>query len=357
MLKYVFAGDWVLEQMVGVQRYTFQILLALDTIMEQGNWNGKVELMIPENAKWDISFKQIQVVKKGRIKSKLEKHIWQQIQFPLYVRLNRAVGIDLSADLPMWGCDVLAVHDCIREAFPENFVDHKFYLKLYLFKVKSIIRAKNKQIVTLTNDSKREIQKYYKVPDNRISIVTCGWEHMENTDVDDTIFGKLNLKNDEEYFFSLGSKYKHKNFKWVIAAARKNPSYKFVITGTGAFSNNESQLQQNTPENVIFTGYISNEEIKSLMAHCKALIQPSLYEGFGLPPLEALSVGAPIIVSNTSCLPEIYKQAAHYIDPYADGCDLENLLREKVGNSADILKEYSWEHAAKQLIEVMNKFR
>jgi glycosyltransferase involved in cell wall biosynthesis len=180
---------------------------------------------------------------------------------------------------------------------------------------------------------------------------------MENTDVDDTIFGKLNLKNDEEYFFSLGSKYKHKNFKWVIAAARKNPSYKFVITGTGAFSNNESQLQQNTPENVIFTGYISNEEIKSLMAHCKALIQPSLYEGFGLPPLEALSVGAPIIVSNTSCLPEIYKQAAHYIDPYADGCDLENLLREKVGNSADILKEYSWEHAAKQLIEVMNKFR
>ncbi len=355
MKKCVFAGHWVLEKMVGVQRYAYQILLVLDRWIQEGKIDFEVELLVPGNGTWSPNFSRIRVVKKGYIRNKKEKHLWQQVIFPIYVKTTRGIGIDLTAALPVFGCSIYAIHDCIQEAFPENFTDHSLFRQMVIAKRKIITRNKKCRIVTLTHDSKREVQKYYHVPDNRIDIVTCGWEHMKTTVEDDSILNKLELNDGCEFFFSLGSKYKHKNFQWVLSAAKNNPKYKFVITGTSVFSNNENELKMVVPENVIFTGYITNEEIKSLMIHCKALIQPSLYEGFGLPPLEAMSVGAKVIVSNASCLPEIYKNAAYYIDPHNSDCDLDSLMNEKIESAKPILEEYSWEKAAHQLIGVINK--
>lgn len=355
MKKCVFAGDWILEQAVGIQRYTLQILLELDKMLLNGTIDLEIELLIPQNKNWKNPFKKITVVERGRINSKTEKYLWQQLTFPLYVTKNRAIGVDLAGAIPIWGCKICALHDCIREIYPENFDKHSFYLKLYYFKAKRVAKSKKVQIVTLTHDSQSELQKYYHIPDDRVSIVTCGWEHMALTKEDNTILQKLGGLNDYQYFFSLGSKYKHKNFQWVINAAKINSKYKFVITGTGVFSDNEKELKRQIPDNVIFTGYISNEEIKSLMMHCKALIQPSLYEGFGLPPLEALSVGAQVIVSNKSCLPEIYKGAAHYINPYDYNIDLDELMSEPVDTPEVILDEYTWARAASQLLDILKR--
>ena len=355
MKKCVFAGDWVLEKMVVVQRYAYQILLVLDRWIQEGKIDFEVELLVPGNVTWSPDFNRIRVVKKGYIRNKKEKHLWQQVIFPIYVKTSRGIGIDLTAALPVFGCSIYAIHDCIQEAFPENFTDHSLFRQMVIAKRKIITRNEKCRIVTLTHDSKRELQKYYRVPDNRIDIVSCGWEHMNTTTEDDSILNRLELNDGCEFFFSLGSKYKHKNFRWILEAARYNPKYKFVITGTGAFSNNENELKIVVPENVIFTGYITNEEIKSLMIHCKALIQPSIYDGFGLPPLEALSVGASIVVSNKSCLPEIYKGVAHYIDPYNYNVDLDKLMDESVDNPKIILDEYTWERAAAQLLNVLYK--
>lgn len=355
MKKCIFTGDWVLEQMVGVQRYAYQILLVLDRWIQEGKINLEVELVIPGNASWTPEFSRIRVIKKGCIRNKKEKHLWQQVIFPIYVRTARGIGIDLTAALPIWGCDIYAIHDCIQEAFPENFADHKLFLQMIIVKRKIITRNRKCRIVTLTHDSMKEVQKYYHVPDDRIDIVSCGWEHMKNTDEDESILKKLGLNDGCEFFFSLGSKYKHKNFQWVLEIAKYNPKHKFVVTGTGVFSNNEDELKATIPINVIFTGYITNEEIKSLMMHCKALIQPSIYEGFGLPPLEALSVGTSIIVSDQSCLPEIYKDVAHYIDPYNYNINLDELMDEPVNNPKIVLDEYTWERAASQLLNVLYK--
>lgn len=358
MKKCVFAGDWVLEQAVGIQRYTLQILLELDKMLADGRIDFEIELLVPKSSGWKNPFKKVTVVERGKIDSKAGKYIWQQLIFPLYVTKNKAIGVDLAGAIPIWGCQICALHDCIREVFPENFDRHSFYLKMYYFKAKHIAKSCKVQIVTLTHDSQNELQKYYHIPNNRIHIVTCGWEHMISTQEDDSILEKLGLSSDSQYFFSLGSKYKHKNFQWVINTAMKNPQYKFIITGTGIFSDNEKELKKQIPDNVIFTGYISNEEIKALMIYCKALIQPSIYEGFGLPPLEALAVGSEIIVSNRSSLPEIYRDTAYYIDPYSDGVNLDDLLKkQKVKNSDIVLSEYTWKKAAQQIIQVIQKVR
>ena len=346
MRKCVFLGDWVGEKAVGVQRYALQILLELDRRMRDGSLKMDAEMLVPENLQWDAPFERICVKRIGSERNKLEKYVWQHWTFPHYVRKTRGIGVDLTNALPVWGCDICAIHDCIADAFPENFVDHRLFCRLQLIKERRAMRIAGRKIVTLTNDSRKEIEKYYRDLDHRLSIVTCGWEHMNEIEVNESIFAKYPQIVPDKYFFSLGSRYKHKNFQWIVKCAKKNSAYLFVITGTDAFSSVDKDVQENKPQNVIFTGYITDGEIKALMQHCRALIQPSFYEGFGLPPLEALSQGADIVVSNASCLPEIYGTSAYYIDPHSDGCDLDELMDGSVHGADEVLRKYSWKRAA-----------
>ncbi len=94
----------------------------------------------------------------------------------------------------------------------------------------------------------------------------------------------------------------------------------------------------------------------ALYSDCKAFIFPSLYEGFGLPPLEAMAAGARVIVSNASCLPEIYGHSVCYIDPYNTDVELSELLALQKNNvqfKEDILNRYSWEKSAERLHKIM----
>jgi glycosyltransferase involved in cell wall biosynthesis len=90
------------------------------------------------------------------------------------------------------------------------------------------------------------------------------------------------------------------------------------------------------------------------MEKCRAFLMPSYYEGFGIPPLEALSCGAEIIISNAASLPEIYGNTAHYIDPFNTNIDLEELLKEPVEDPGEILKKYTYDTAAKQVYDIIN---
>ena len=89
------------------------------------------------------------------------------------------------------------------------------------------------------------------------------------------------------------------------------------------------------------------------MEKCKAFILPSYYEGFGLTPLEALSCGAKVIVARAASLPEIYGNAAHYIDPFNTDVDLDALLEEPVESPDAILEKYSYDTAARQVYELI----
>ena len=97
------------------------------------------------------------------------------------------------------------------------------------------------------------------------------------------------------------------------------------------------------------SGYITDGEIKYLMANCKAFIFPSFFEGFGIPPLEALSVGAKIIVSNTSCLPEIFGDSAYYIDPHNYNINLDDLLSISVKDRQLVLNRFRFRIFAKRI--------
>ena len=103
------------------------------------------------------------------------------------------------------------------------------------------------------------------------------------------------------------------------------------------------------PDNLKFLGYVSDEEAKTLMRDCKAFLFPTFYEGFGIPPLEALSTGAKVVVSDASCIREIFENSVYYIDPYNSDIDLKKLLDTPVESSEKILNKFSWRKSAEEL--------
>ena len=162
---------------------------------------------------------------------------------------------------------------------------------------------------------------------------------------------------------------KHKNFDMLIKSFNKikDKDLKLYIIGEKNRNlNNIPTKEHKLNSDVIFTGRVSDQELAELYSNAVCFVFPSLYEGFGIPPLEAMSCGCPIAVSNIASLPEVCRDAALYFDPL----DMEDIAAKilKVVQNNDIkktlirkgfnqVKKYSWEKSANKLINVINKMK
>ena len=354
MSKYIIDGYFLVEKRpVGLHRFSNEILKNLDRYYDCSD----IEVAVP--CIRDVSLK-LNNIKITEVQGKLYHYgtlgfrLWKQIAFPLYAKREKAFAIDMAFAQQTIKCDVCGVFDCITIKCPGDFKGIKSKVSRY-FNIKRIKKSAKKAsiVITLSRDAKNDIIKFINIPESKIRIVSCGWEHVNDISFDDSIFNDLpqTIKKGN-YYFSLGSQYLHKNIEWVFQAAQQNPNEYFVVTGT-KYSNSNTEF--NLP-NIIYTGYLSDEKIKSLMKWAKAFIQPSFYEGFGIPPMEALSVGCPIIVSNQSSLPEIYEGSAHYIDPYNyKNITINRILDNPVDDASTVLQKYSWKKAAKQFYDILKE--
>lgn len=349
MKKIVINGDYLaFETCAGVSRFATELLSELDLLLDSLD----VEIVTPEYAKKIPQFQNIKIEKYGN-QSILK---WKNTALPNYVKKHDGLLVDLTQAFPINVKGITCVHDCIPELIPNaysGFVGKHIKRPLKLMQRRNVIRG-SVEILTVSHSSKKDICRIYKVNPDKVTVVGNAWQHIKRTPYDETIINRYHLK-DREFYFSLGSRVEHKNLKWIVAAAGQNQGSLFVLSGENSYCKgfDESKF----PKNIIFTGYVSDGEIRSLMAQCRAFILPSIYEGFGIPPMEALAEDAQIIVSNASCLPEIYRSSAHYIDPYKlDNIDLEQILSQKVDGPEKVLAQYSWEKSAKILLGVLKKY-
>ena len=201
------------------------------------------------------------------------------------------------------------------------------------------------EILTVSNFSKSEIRKYYKVEAERIHVVYPAWQHMNGICPSEALFERYPQLKEKNYFFSMASLAPNKNIKWIMEAAKQHPDQMFVIAGGGRFNGDK-------PTNTLFLGYVSDEDAKALMANCKAFLFPTFYEGFGMPPLEAVACGASqIIVSDTPCMREVYGEYASYLNPRKPE---EWIVEErKNDNLEELLNKYSWKATAEIVKKLM----
>ncbi|HCJ14301.1 MAG TPA: hypothetical protein DHV77_03475 [Erysipelotrichaceae bacterium] len=354
MKKVAIIGRWLNDSNVaGIHRFTLEILKELDKIVN----TNEVELLIPisESAQYDFShINVIQLGKKipGKIGQRIEGYLYKNYYVPKYIRKKRMLSVDMLLQFPLFRCDIIAIYDCRINKFPEYYTFSKAQKRIY----RAMLRHQNKAVSnckTIITDSftaAKDIQDCYPKYNKPINVIYCGWQHFMDIAEEENILQRLELQKNG-FFFSLGSRFPHKNVKWISAAARKHPEYKFVISGKQI---GDSQFEGNIQPNMVFAGRLSDAEIKTLMHYCKAFIQPSLYEGFGIPPLEAMSVGANCMVSDIPVFREVYKESVWYIDPldYED-INLDNImLKQKKDNDA-VLNQYSWKESAQKLWEIL----
>lgn len=348
-------GHFSDKNITGITRNAAEITRAMDKLLDERDRGVDVELLLPSTTGPIPSYEHIEVrVSDKRYDSKARQALWRHLHFPNYVASRGGLGLDMTLALPQRGRYCVFDYDAIPEDLPIQYFNSLRELKHWRY-MKLMKHSLGGAEIVFTDSiyAKERILHHYNLDPNKFVVVPCSWQHMLRIEQDDSILGRLGLEPGQ-FFFSLGSRYPYKNFRWVEAAARQNPGYRFVVTGNAPHREDGGK---DAPANVIFTGYLSDGEVKALEAHCRAFLHPSYEEGFGIPPMEAMSAGASCIVSSAACLPEVYGGSVWYIDPAEyDNIDLDEIMsRPHVGNNEDVLLRYSWERSARIVLDAIEE--
>lgn len=342
-MRVIINGRFLLHRTTGVERYAREILLELDKIIRP----DEIEIAIPQETKDVPNYKNIKVVRVGKLKNRL----WEHISFPNYVRKQKAVSLNLCNAAPLSNPGIVCIHDMKIKAHPEYY--NKKFILWYEILFKNEI-ARSKKIITVSEFSKKEIIKYYKVPEDKIIVIPNAWQHYERIGFDENTLSKYGLKKNC-FYFAMGSMDPNKNFKWIAEKAKEMPQEVFAVAGSINEKVFAEGLGFERSPNMNLLGFVSDEEAKTLMRDCKAFLFPSIYEGFGIPPLEAMSAGCrKIIVSDTEVMREIFGDSVIYIN-FKEKANALNDSIYKTQDNLQTLKKYSWHKSAVSLLELIRK--
>lgn len=255
---------------------------------------------------------------------------------------------------------VITIYDMIHEKYP------KYFSRIDAAKTsKKFATKRADHIICISKYTKQDLIYHYGVSEEKISVVYVGY--MKKKQVN-KFCNKLSLS--KPYFLYVGARTGYKNFErllksYVFSSKLKN-EFCLVCFGGGSFSKKEKRLFSNYKLNDSDITYFSGSDtvLSNLYENAVALVYPSLYEGFGIPPLEAMSHGCPVICSNVSSIPEVVGQAAEFFIPSKTE-SIQSTLEQTLFDSQklSLLKEkgykrsklFSWEKCAKQTFDVYQK--
>ncbi|NPU89511.1 MAG: glycosyltransferase family 4 protein [Fervidobacterium sp.] len=341
-------GKFLAQKTTGVQRVAFEIVKRLDLDL-QFLRNTDLRIVSPKKLVNTYVFKNIPHIKKGN-----GSPFWEYTILSIEAAKHRAHVFSFSSGFPITvNSGLYFMHDVTFLRVPESFSRGFRMLYRSVFKY---VEAKERVIV-LTNSefSKREILSFFPKLNDRIYVVPIGHEHVIDVPRRQEILEALGLEP-RSYYLTVATLNRHKNLGIVIQAARIRRKERFVVVGMKPSVTvfKEANILD-VPDNVLFTGYLSDNDLVTLLENSKGLIFPSIYEGFGLPALEALALDVPLILSDIPVFREIYGEVACFFNPHD-----EKELAKKIGEAstpsrqarAKVLSTYSWERSVKTIIDI-----
>lgn len=259
---------------------------------------------------------------------------------------------------------IITVHDLIPIHHPEQYRLQNIFYKHWL---PDIIK-KAAGVITVSNSVKKEIVELYNISENKVCVVN-------NIVNGGKFFGRQsslhefnwNLFPDEKPFLlCVGAKFKHKNIRELLAMHREwSDDYRLLVVSAGGdeLKNLKSDaFKYGIEDSVTFFGHISDEQLFWAYKNAAALIYPSLTEGFGIPPLEALSLGCPVVASAIPVHKEVLGEFAHFVDlgdnnswRSAINAIRSGLIREKIIGVGNLLDKYSFEAVQPQFENAIKK--
>ncbi len=343
---------------VGSSEVCFQLLTEFEKIDQQNNYI----VYLPCEPTSDMP------AESGRFRYKIIKDSKLWTITGLTRELIKKPRLDVFFSLTHYGplytpCpEVLCVLDVSYKHFPELFTKRDL-IQLALWGKYSLKHAT--KIITISQSSKNDIIEEYRVPESKVDVVHLGIK--QTTGVKMTkkeLADKFGFNS--SYILFVGTLQPRKNIARLIEAFSKlDTDSKLVVVGRPGWHYDEiisAPEKYGVSEKVVFLKEVSDDELPSLYEHAEVFVLPSLYEGFGLPVLEAMRYGCPVVTSNISSLPEAGGDAALYFDPNnvddiakkIDKVLSDKTLREKmVKDGYEQIKKFSWEKTAKQVIKVL----
>ncbi|MDO8592975.1 MAG: glycosyltransferase family 1 protein [bacterium] len=359
----------------GLGRYTQEIV---DNIIKLDQANEYVIFLRREN------FDEFQCAG-ARIKKVLADIKWygwaEQLIFPVCIWRERVALMHFTHfNVPIF-CPVkfiVTIHDLILIKFPTarattlGALAYKTKNLAYKIVITLAVR-RAKKVLAVSEYTKQDLAKQFKIKPDKIAVTHEGVAEL-NPPAPLLKGGAENncppckggIGGLKPYLLYVGNAYPHKNLEGFIRGFAKisqsRPDLKLILVGKeDYFYSRLKQFSVNFSKNIIFPGYVPDSELAALYRSALAYVFPSFYEGFGLPPLEAMSRGLPVVSSNKTCLPEVLGAAALYFNPddEADMIDKikkiindENLRANLRGRGYEQIKKYSWESCARQTLAV-----
>jgi len=335
-------GRFLARKVSGVERFSIEItkeLLKLDP---------RIKVIAPQKAKPQKELNHSDVVYKGIFSG----HFWEQIILPFFLkRKSKALLLNFANTSPLF-CKqkITTLHDIAFKDHPEWFSE-KFSV-YYNFLIPRLLKT-SKHIFTVSEFSKKRIHEQFTIPPDKISVIYNGVS---------SVFTKSNPNKkpfDFNYYLTVGTLQPRKNLKRLMEAYHQipHPKNKLVIVGNinTIFEDDNNELKPD--QDVIIKENVNDTELCALYKYAEKFIYPSLYEGFGLPVLEAIYFSCPVVASNIHVFRELFGDTIGYFNPYdiqsiKEGIEKKPYFSE---NSELIkqIKKYNFATSAKQILGII----
>jgi glycosyltransferase involved in cell wall biosynthesis len=295
--------------------------------------------------------------------------VWEQFVLPLQVKRHHidvlhSPGYTAPAAVPCRS--VVTIYDLNFVHHPEDF---SRLSALVLKVLVPIVARKSHKVITLSRHSMRDIVRELRVPEEKMCVIypaASGYVSADNGSTIDDIRARHGIQS--KFILTVAASHPHKNLLRLVEAyriLRKEHSIEHQLVLVGLKGRDHARLTNLiaglSQGNVVLTGWIASEQLGSLYQMADVFVLPSLFEGFGIPVLEAMACGTPVVSSNATSLPEVVGDAGVLVDPY-DVEGMAEAMYEVLSNDGlrdtlvtkglDRVKMFSWERAARETLAV-----
>lgn len=354
---------FLLQEFGGISRYVCSLCEKLATrvgadarIFAPLHYNGHLDAA----PKALVTGRRVPRVRKTfRLLSALSEHLARRAMTRFRPDIVHETYYSSEAFAPDGARRVITVYDMVSERFPAEFGGSRFT------ETKKIAVSRADHVLCISESTRRDLIELFGISAERTSVVYLGYDElMPSADA-----GKLSRNGSRPYLLYVGSRGGYKNFTALVQAfaisSYLRRDFSLMCFGGGAFTSDEIALFRQLQLSDAHVRQISGNDkiLASTYMNAAAFVYPSLYEGFGIPPLEAMSLGCPVICGNTSSIPEVVGDAGEYFDP----ADIESMrvaieaVVQSTSRSQELVTKgyarrslFSWQRCAS---ETLNAYR
>jgi glycosyltransferase involved in cell wall biosynthesis len=354
-------GRFLTQATTGVQRAALELVRALDHQLAASpalRNRYSFRLVTPGHHDSRLALGHIPVVRVGHLRG----HAWEQLELPIYARGRLLLNLCNTAPLAV--PTLATIYDASVFAVPEAYSPafRAWYRTLIPLLGKRALR-----IITVSRFSRGELSQRAGIPLSKMDLMPLGAEHILGTPADSAIFGRVPVEPGR-FILAVGSRSPHKNVGAVRTAVSRLGTERLPLVVAGGsnprvFGGEDSA---HGADDFHAAGYVSDGELRALYENATCLVYPSLYEGFGFPPLEAMLCGCPAVVASAASLPEVCGNGALFCNP-RDPDDIAGKIRLLIQDARKRqelrqrgmarAKGFTWDRASQALLGLIERIQ